>query len=93
MTRFSKTTLYYRVLRVYSNFIYRKWFSSIEINGESNIPEGQPVIFAPNHQNAMIDAMALLSSSPQPVVFWVRADLFKNRIIGALLRGLKMMPA
>lgn len=93
MTRFSKTTLYYRVLRVYSNFIYRKWFSSIEINGESNIPEGQPVIFAPNHQNAMIDAMALLSSSPQPVVFWVRADLFKNKIVGSILRGLKMMPA
>lgn len=93
MSQFSKTTLGYSILRVYSNFIYRKWFSSIEINGEANIPEDEPVIFAPNHQNGFIDAMALLSSSPQPVVFWVRADLFKDKIIGFILRSLKMMPA
>lgn len=80
-------------MRVYSNFIYKRWFNTIEINGDVNIPEGEPVIFAPNHQNAFIDAMALLSSSPEPIVFWVRADLFSNKIIGSILRSLKMMPA
>ena len=80
-------------MRVYSNFVYERWFSSIEVNGENNIPEGEPVIFAPNHQNGLIDAMALLSSSPEPVVFWVRADLFKNPVVGFILRSLKMMPA
>ncbi len=93
MSQFSKTSIFYKVMRVYSNFIYKRWFNSIEVNGEGYIPEGEPVIFAPNHQNAFIDAMALLSSSPRPVVFWVRADLFNNKIIGAILRSLKMMPA
>ena len=93
MSQFSKTTLFYKTLRVYSNFVYRKWYSDVEINGTGNIPEGEPVIFAPNHQNAFVDAMALLFSSPQPVVFWARADLFQNRFVGAFLRALKMMPA
>ncbi len=93
MSQFSKTTLFYKTLRVYSNFVYSRWYSKYEINGAGNIPEGEPVIFAPNHQNAFVDAMALLFSSPQPVVFWVRADLFQNKIIGSLLRALKMMPA
>ncbi len=93
MSQFYKTSLVYSCLRVYTNFIFKRWFNKIEINGEYNIPEGEPVIFAPNHQNAFIDAMALLSSSPQPIVFWVRADLFSNKIIGFILRALKMMPA
>ncbi len=93
MSQFSKTSLFYSIMRVYSNFIYKRWFKSIEINGDVNIPEEGPLIFAPNHQNAFIDAMALLSSSPKPIVFWVRADIFSNKTIGSILRSLKMMPA
>ncbi|MBO4530205.1 MAG: 1-acyl-sn-glycerol-3-phosphate acyltransferase [Paludibacteraceae bacterium] len=93
MSQFYKTSLFYSFMRVYTNFIYKRWYSTIEINGDINIPEGGPVIFAPNHQNAFIDAMALLSSSPRPVVFWVRADIFSNKIIDSILRSLKMMPA
>lgn len=95
MSQYSKTSLYYKLMRVYSNFVYPMWYSSenIMINGRGNIPEGEPVIFAPNHQNAFVDAMALLYSSPQPVVFWVRADLFQNKLVDKILRSLKMMPA
>ena len=93
MSQFSKTTPFYWCLRVYTNFIYKRWFSSVEVNGTHHIPEGEPVIFAPNHQNAFMDAMALLSSSPQPVVFWAKADLFENKLIGSILRAIKIMPA
>lgn len=93
MSQYSKTSLFYRMMRAYSNFVYPKWFSSVTVNGEGNIPEGQPVIFAPNHQNAFVDAIALLYTSPQPVVFWVRGDLFQNKIADKILRSLKMMPA
>ncbi len=86
-------TILYSVLRVYSNFIYRRWFSSIEVNGKDTIPENTSVIFAPNHQNGFIDAMALLSSSPGPVVFLARADLFKKKTLDKMLRALKIMPA
>lgn len=93
MSQFSKTSPFYWGLRVYTNFIYKRWFSSVEVNGAHNIPEGEPVIFAPNHQNAFMDAMALLSSSPQPVVFWAKADIFSNKLMSAILRAIKIMPA
>lgn len=93
MSQYAKTSLFYKMMRVYSNSVYPKWFSSIVVNGSGNIPEGEPVIFAPNHQNAFVDAMALLYTSPQPVVFWVRADLFQNKWVDKILRSLKMMPA
>ena len=89
---YQKTVLY-SILRIYSNFIYRRWFNSIEINGKGNIPGNTSVIFAPNHQNGFIDAMALLSSSPGPIVFLARADLFRKKILDRILRALKIMPA
>ena len=93
MGKIYRSTILYSVFRVYTNFIYKRWFNSIEINGLSNIPENTSVIFAPNHQNGFIDAMALLSSSPGPVVFLARADLFKKKILDIILRALKIMPA
>lgn len=80
-------------MRSYSSFLFKRWFSKIEVNGDVRIPENEAVIFAPNHQNALFDAIALLSTVPGPVVFWVRADLFKNKWIAKLLTSLKMMPA
>lgn len=93
MAKIYRIPLGYRILRLYSNHFYRRWFSSIEVNGRENIPEDASVIFAPNHQNAFTDAMALLSSSPQPVIFLARADLFKKKLLDKILRWLKIMPA
>lgn len=88
-----ESTLIYSILRVYTNFTFRRWFSSIEINGSHLIPEGAPVIFAPNHQNALMDAMALLQAAPRPVVFLARADLFKRKFVAKLLNMIRIMPA
>ncbi len=93
MSKIYKTPLLYRILRMHSNNVYQKWFTSVEINGEERIPEDASVIFAPNHQNAFTDAMALLSSSPKPVVFLARADLFNKKLANKILRWLKIMPA
>jgi len=88
-----RKTVLYGILRVYSNFIYRRWFRVVEVNGKENIPENSSVIFAPNHQNGFIDAMALLSSSPKPIVFLARADMFRKKMQDKMLRMLKIMPA
>ena len=93
MNKFTKTSFIYLLIRSYASFLIRKWFSKIEVNGDARIPENEAVIFAPNHQNAFIDAMALLSTVPEPIVFWVRADIFQNKWIGKILQFLKLMPA
>jgi 1-acyl-sn-glycerol-3-phosphate acyltransferase len=93
MTKMYKESVAYRLLFLHSNFLFRRWFSSIEVNGRENIPENAAVIFAPNHQNAFVDAMALLSSSSRPIVFLARADLFKKKRVASFLHFLKIMPA
>lgn len=93
MAKIYKTPLGYKILRLHSNYVYKHWFSSVEINGEDNIPENASVIFAPNHQNGFTDAMALLSSSPKPTVFLARADLFEKPLLNKILRWFKIMPA
>jgi 1-acyl-sn-glycerol-3-phosphate acyltransferase len=37
--------------------------------------------------------MALLSSSPKPIVFLARADLFRKKTLDKIMRALKIMPA
>ena len=49
-----KVGWYYKILRVYTNYIFKKWFSSVEINGLGYVPDKGSVIFAPNHQNALM---------------------------------------
>lgn len=93
MSKIYRIPLGYRILRLHTNNLYNHWFTSVEINGEERIPENAPVIFAPNHQNAFTDAMALLSASPKPIVFLARADLFEKKLFNKLLRWLKIMPA
>lgn len=93
MGKIYRIPLGYRILRLHTNYVYNHWFTAVEVNGEERIPENAPVIFAPNHQNAFTDAMALLSASPQPVIFLAKADIFKNKWAGKILRWLKMMPA
>jgi 1-acyl-sn-glycerol-3-phosphate acyltransferase len=50
------------------------------------------VIFAANHQNALMDALAVLFAANKPVYFLARADIFRKKRVAALLRSLKMMP-
>ncbi|MCQ2190256.1 MAG: 1-acyl-sn-glycerol-3-phosphate acyltransferase [Paludibacteraceae bacterium] len=93
MAEMYKTPFFYKFLRVYSNTIYSRWFSSTEVNNEKVIPENTSVIFAPNHQNAFIDAMALLWASPAPIMFLAKAAIFKNPLVAKALNFFKIMPA
>ena len=64
------------------------------VNKAKNVPKDKPVIFAPNHRNALIDALLLVYSSrlTKQVVFLARADIFKKKFIAWILRGLRIIP-
>lgn len=93
MSKIYNTPLSYKLLHIHGVFVFKHWFSSVEINGEENIPNNASVIFAPNHQNAFTDAMAVLAATPGPVVFLARADIFAKSLVDKILRFLKIMPA
>jgi len=82
----------YDLLRVHAGLLHKLIHRRVTVVGFKNIPKNTPVIFAPNHQNALMDAMAVLLSSPHQPTWLARADLFKNKFISRILYFIKMSP-
>ena len=72
----------------HNNIFYRK----VIVLGRDNINYDDNLIFAPNHQNALMDALAVLFTLKGQPVFLARADIFKKKIIAACLYFLKILP-
>ena len=72
----------------HDNVFYRK----IIVLGTENINPDDHLIYAPNHQNALMDALAVLFTHRGQPVFLARADIFKKRLVASLLYFLKILP-
>ncbi|MFA7493552.1 MAG: 1-acyl-sn-glycerol-3-phosphate acyltransferase [Proteiniphilum sp.] len=64
------------------------------IGKKENVSKKRAIIFAPNHRNALIDALMLVFSSYhlKQIVFLARADIFKKSFVAWLLKGMRIMP-
>ena len=81
-------------LRVAHNGIYYRKYRVV--NPENIPPKGTPTLVIANHQNGMMDAMAILHTlyghdRRQPV-FIARGDIFKKDAVAKALRFLKILP-
>ena len=90
--KYEKWSLGYWLFKQYIRFIDWIIHKQVVLVGEENIPKNKPILFAPNHQNALSDPMAILLHTNFQPVWLARADLFKNRIVASILRFLKIMP-
>ena len=90
--RIDRRSLMYHILYRWVKFVFNQYYSKIEVTGLENIPKDAPVIFAPNHQNAVMDALVVLFSSPGDTVFLARADLFRKPLLARALNNLKILP-
>ncbi|MCX6252897.1 MAG: 1-acyl-sn-glycerol-3-phosphate acyltransferase [Bacteroidia bacterium] len=72
----------------HNNVFYRK----VIVLGRENINPDHHLIFAPNHQNALMDALAVLFTQEGHLIFLARADIFKRKTIAAILYFLKLLP-
>ena len=72
----------------HDNIFYRK----IIVMGVENINPDDHLIFAPNHQNALMDALAVLFTHKGQPVFLARADIFKKKAVASILYFLKILP-
>ena len=72
----------------HNNVFYRK----VIVLGSENIKPDDPLIFAPNHQNALMDALAVLFTHKGQPIFLARADIFKRKTIAAIMYFLKILP-
>ena len=82
----------YLFLRPYVDWVFRRSYRTFRYVGKENIPTDGAVIFAPNHTNALCDAMAILGIDHGQKVFVARADIFKDPKRAKLLNWLKIMP-
>ena len=90
--KYEKWSLGYWMLKQYVIFIDWVIHNKKVIVGKENIPKNKPIVFAPNHQNALSDPMAVLLNTQFQPVWLARADIFKKGIITTILRFLKIMP-
>ena len=70
------------------HIFYRK----IEVRGLKNIPKNKPVIFAGNHQLAILDALLIVCTSKKQPSTLTSAFVFNSLIIAKLLSVLKLIP-
>ncbi len=84
-------SLTYRILFYYVKFWYRVvFYRKVVIINYDNVPDKKSLIFTPNHQNALMDALAMLFSVKNQLVFMARSDIFKK--FAPILYFLKILP-
>jgi len=90
--KYEKWSWGYWLLKKYVQFADWLIYNRVIVNGLENIPNNKPIIFSPNHQNALSDPMAILLNTKFQPVWLARADIFKNKTAATILRFLKIMP-
>ena len=90
--RQKKRSINYEIVRIYVRFAFWLSHSRITVVGRKNIPSDVPVIFAPNHQNALMDPLALVCTNRLQTVWLARADIFKSKVARPFLKFMKIWP-
>ena len=87
--RFGRFYGFLQILVPISFFFY---FRKKQIVKFQNIPKRAPIIFAPNHQNTLMDPFITSIYSRRQTGFLARASAFKNPLVARILNWLKMKP-
>jgi len=88
-----KYDIFYQLLKKYVDFWHNYiFYSKVLAYGKDNIDFSVPTILAPNHQNALMDAMAVIGTLERQLIFLARADIFRNKVVAGILYFLKMLP-
>lgn len=81
----------YHLLKAYEEFFLRI-YHRFTIVGLEKVPFDETLIFAPNHQNTLMDALVVLNIRQWQPVFLARADIFKKPTVIKILTFLKILP-
>ena len=79
-----------------TKFIFKKacriFFKKITIIGNRTLLGNRPVILALNHPNSFLDAIVTAVNVKGGIYTLTRGDVFKNKIVAALLKTFYMIP-
>jgi 1-acyl-sn-glycerol-3-phosphate acyltransferase len=81
----------YDVLHVIGFRKFMRRLYRVEVVGGERIPSTGPCILTPNHES-IFDAFILAVVTTRPIHYMTKAELFRFRPVGALLRSLGTFP-
>lgn len=71
------------------NYVF---YRKVIVLGRNNIDPDSHNIFTPNHQNALMDALAVLCTTKGQPIFLARSDIYRKKTIARILYYFKMLP-
>jgi 1-acyl-sn-glycerol-3-phosphate acyltransferase len=84
--------IWYEIMRIYVRiglfFLHKK----ITVYGTNNIPKKGALLFIPNHQNALVDAILIPTTNKRNIFFLTRAAVFKNEKVSKFFHYINMLP-
>lgn len=82
----------YTVVKPVAGIALRWYYRSISVAGAQRIPATGPVFLAPNHPNAMVDALVVAWTAKRQVGFTAKSTIFSNPLLSAFLRNAGVIP-
>jgi len=82
----------YAITRTIIRFGLRIFFHEIQVRNKEQIPLNDPFIVTSNHPNDKLDALVIGRTIPKKVNFLAAGFLFKNKILGWVMRSTGTIP-
>eukprot|EP01137_Pigoraptor_chileana_P035005 Opistho-2@28390 len=76
------------IVRLICRILLSSFFSDVVVVGANNVPKWGPVIVLGNHPNYGVDGLLMGTMCPRMLHWWGKDMMFKNKIIGKMLRAL-----
>ena len=87
-----KFSLGFQLLLYTGSLFHSLYYRRKKVAGKKRVPRDRPVIFASNHQNGLMDPLAVIFALHRPIVYFARADIFKKKMVARMLYFLKILP-
>ncbi|MBM1106373.1 1-acyl-sn-glycerol-3-phosphate acyltransferase [Aurantibacter crassamenti] len=82
----------YKLLKFWIRTSLHLYYGKIKLKGLENVPIDKPVLFLPNHQNALLDPLLIAVDCNRKPYFLTRSDVFKTSIFKSLFEVVRMIP-
>ena len=82
----------YHLLKFWIKTSLHLYYRKIHISGLENVPKDKPVLFLPNHQNALLDPLLIAVDCNRKPYFLTRSDVFKSSLLNRLFNLVRMIP-
>lgn len=82
----------YSFLKTICKLILKVYFRNVHVEGIQHIPEQGPYLIVANHPSTFLDPISIAVHVKHKISFLAKGVLFQNKLVGALLKKLNMVP-